>query len=177
MAQIVWFNQPTNHSGTVNFLYLDPDGAVGRFTLYVADGGGPYILGGPALSHDSEKFTDAALTLISLLPAEVHCFPPSSAATIRQAVKKNRAEIRDGSPLIDEDDWALRVYSQAYSTTQCCDLLLNDTTPTSAVVFVDHDEKGDTLLAAELARIYYDLPKARREELNLKPDWRHHWEG
>jgi len=177
MAQIVWFNQPTNHSGTVNFLFLNPDGEVGNFTLYVADGGGPYILGGPALSQDGEEFTDAGLTLISLLPAGFHFFPPSAAERIRQTVVENRAEITDDSPLVDEDDWATRVYSKAYRTTQCCELLLQGTTPASAIVFVGYDEHGDALLAAELARIYYGLSKVRREELDLKPDWRHHWEG
>ncbi|MFN8494707.1 MAG: hypothetical protein U0350_44305 [Caldilineaceae bacterium] len=176
MPQIIWFNQPTNHSGTVNFLFLDPDGAVGNFTLYVADGGGPYILGGPALSHDGEHFTEAALTLISLLPAGFHFFPPSSAETIRQAVGENRPKIRDNSPLVNRNDWSIRVYSKAYTTTQACDLLLNAGTPTAAIVFVDYDENGNALLAAELARTYYGLSKERRQELNLKPDWRHHWE-
>ena len=112
MPKLVWFNQPTNHSGTVNFLYLDPDGEVGQFTLYVADGGGPYILGGPALAHDYGKFTDAALTLISLLPAGFHFFPPSSEGHIRQAVQENRKTVTDSSARIDENDWGLRVHRE-----------------------------------------------------------------
>jgi hypothetical protein len=177
MPKLVWFNQPTNHSGTVNFLYLDPDGAVGHFTLYVADGGGPYILGGPALAHDYGEFTDAALTLVSLLPAGFHFFPPSSKERIQEVAQEKRDEITDDSSLLDEDDWSLSVYSKTYSTTQCCDLLLKGATPDAAIVCVDSDEDGEVLLASELARLYYGLAKERRAELKLGPDWRHHWEG
>jgi hypothetical protein len=57
MPQFVWFDQPTNHSGTVNFLFLAPDGQVGHFTLDAPDGGGPYLLGGPALRDFRGEFT------------------------------------------------------------------------------------------------------------------------
>lgn len=77
MAQIIWFNQPSNHSGTVNFLFLDPDGDIDNFRLYMADGGGPYLLGGPGLFDDQHGCTDAALTQISLLPT---C--PSTVSTL-----------------------------------------------------------------------------------------------
>lgn len=177
MAKLVWFNQPTNHSGTVNFLYLDPDGEVGHFSLYVADGGGPYILGGPALAHNYGTFTKAALTLISLLPAGFHFFPPASEEHFREAAQERRDELTDKSAFLDEDDWGLAVYSKTYTTTQCCDLLLKGGTPEAAIVFVDREEEGDMLLGAELARLYYGLSKERRTELKLGPDWRHHWEG
>lgn len=176
MPKLVWYNQPTNHSGTVNFLYLNPDGEVGQFTLYVADGGGPYILGGPALADEPGELTDAALTLISLLPAGFHFFPPSSEGRLRDVVQKSRKEITNSSSRLGKD-WSLRVYSKTYSTTQCCDLLLNHATPDTAVVFVDSNEQGDVLLAAELARLYYGLSKEQRQELKLGPDWNHHWEG
>ncbi len=177
MPTLVWFNQPTNHSGTVHFLYLDPDAQVGRFTLYVADGGGPYILGGPALADARGELSEAALTLISLLPAAIHIFPPSSERAIRRTITQHRATINDESPELDPDDWGLQVYSKAYTTTQCCELLLHATQPESAIVFLDRGADGDTQLAVALAQIYYGLSKARREELKLGPDWNHHWES
>jgi prepilin-type processing-associated H-X9-DG protein len=177
MPKLVWFNQPTNHSGTVNFLFLDPDGEVGRFTMYVADGGGPYILGGPALSDNwSGDFTDAARTLLSLLPAEIHIFPQSSGKRIRQAITKHRAEISDESSRLHEEEWGLLACSKAYTTTQCCDMLLQNAKPTSAIVFVDKEQDGDVLLAVELAKVYYGLPQRQRKKLKLGPDWEHHWD-
>ena len=169
-------NQPIT-SGTVNFLYLDPNGDVGSFTLYAADGGGPYILGGPALSINYGEFTEAAVTLMSLLPAGFYFFPPVSEERIREVVQEKHEEITDDSACLDDEYWNLFVNSSGYSTTECCDLLLKGATPEAAIVFVDRDEEGDVLLAAELARLYYGLSKERRTELKLGPDWRHHWEG
>lgn len=71
-------------------------------------------------------------------------------------------------------------YSNKYSITSCCDLLLSDTAPKSAIVFIHRYQKGkagrharDVLLATELARIYYTLSKQQREELGLYADWIH----
>jgi prepilin-type processing-associated H-X9-DG protein len=176
MPRLVWFNRPTNHSGTVNFLFLDPDGQVGQFTMYVADGGGPYILGGPALRDFRGDWTAAAQTLISLLPAGIHIFPPTSAKSLRQTIAQRRAEISDESSYLDEEVGQLRVWSPSYSTTECCDLLLQQAQPTSPIVFVDAEQGGDVLLAVELAKLYYGLSKDQRKKRKLGPDWDHHWE-
>ena len=174
MAKLVWFNQPTNHSGWTNFFYLTPDGEVGKFRMYMADGGA-YILGGPVLS-DGYDFTDATQTLISLLPAGFHFFPDSSAEEIRQAISENRDDISDEDRVIYSNEPYVCATSASYSTTQCRDMLLNHTTPESAIVFVDVDQEGETLLLAELTRLYYGLPKEKREKLGLESDWDHEWQ-
>jgi hypothetical protein len=177
MPQLIWFNQPTNHSGAVNFLFLDPDGQIGHFTLDAPDGGGPYILGGPALRDDGGFFTEAAQTLISLLPAGIHIFPPTSKSRFLQAITKHRAKISDKSFQIHESEWFLQVCSQDYTTTECCDMLLQNAQPASAIAFVDEEQDGVMQLAVELALIYYRLPKEQRKKLKLGPDWRHSWDG
>jgi prepilin-type processing-associated H-X9-DG protein len=174
MPQFIWFNQPTNHSGTVNFLFLDPDGEIGQFTMYMADGGGPYILGGPELFDFRDDATVAALILISLMPAGIRIFPPKSEKAIRASLKKPSTKIREGSSPFDEDDWQFRVFSPSHTPQECREFLLKKTQPKSAVVFIDKDNQGDLLLALELARIYYRLPHEERKRLKLGPDWRHH---
>ncbi|MGB0386515.1 MAG: hypothetical protein ACPGWR_17035 [Ardenticatenaceae bacterium] len=147
MAKLIWFNQPTNHSGWINFFYLMPNGDVGKFDIYMADSGGCYLLGGPVLTHDGFEWMDSAMTLMSFLPAGFHFFPSSTADEIRQFVEKNRAIISDNSHTLDPDEsyYELNVYSNAYTTTQCCDMLLNNTTPESAVVFINRYESGHVL--------------------------------
>ena len=175
MAKLVWFNQPTNHSGWNYFFYLTPDGEVGEFRMYMADRSA-YILGGPALSH-GYGLTDAAKTLISLLPAGFHFFSRYSAQKIRQAILEDRDNISDNSRTIDTKECYISVYSKAHRTTECCDMLINHATPESAIVFVDDDDDdGEVLLVAELAHIYYGLSKELREELGLKSDWDHDWQ-
>ncbi|MGB0386514.1 MAG: hypothetical protein ACPGWR_17030 [Ardenticatenaceae bacterium] len=174
MAKLIWFNQPTNHSGWINFFYLAPDGDVGKFDIYMADSGGCYLLGGPLLTYDGFEWMDSAMTLMSFLPAGFHFFPKSSTKIIREVVEENRDHISDDDCAIESEEWYdIHVYSNAYSTTQSCDMLLNGTTPESPVVFMSRYEDGHVLLAAELARIYYGLSKEQREELGLKADWRH----
>jgi hypothetical protein len=80
-------------------------------------------------------------------------------------------------PQLNPEEWTLKVYSKAYTTTQCCDMLLQSTQPKSAIVFLDRGEGGALQLALALAQIYYGLPKTRREELKLGPDWAHHFVG
>jgi hypothetical protein len=176
MPQLIWFNPPTNHSGTVNFLFLNPDNEVGSFTLDAADGGGPYILGGPALYDYRGEITDAARTLISQMPRGIYFFPEGIEERVRQVIRKHENDISDGSSQICEEEWELQVYSHAYSTTQCCEALLRGTQPKAAIVCIDRGEDGEVLLAMELAKIYYGLSKAERTKLKLGPDWKHHWE-
>jgi hypothetical protein len=56
------------------------------------------------------------------------------------------------------------------------ELLTSGQQPEAAVVFVDEENEGELALAQELARIYFQLPKATREEHGLKHDWRAHWD-
>ena len=170
MAKLIWFNQPTNHSGWNYFFYFTPDGEVGEFRMYMA-ARGAYILGGPVLFREY-GLTDAAQTLISLLPAGFHFFSQFSAQEIRQAILEERDNISDKTRFIETKDCYISVYSKGRSTSECCDMLINHTTPESAIVFVEDDD-GEVLLAAELARIYYGLSKELREELELKSDWDH----
>jgi len=174
MAKLIWFNQPANHSGWDNIFYLTPDGEVESFGIYRADSGGCYLLGGPLLTYHGFSLLDAAYTLISFLDAGFHFFPESRADAIRQHIVENRKSISDDSPSLDPEEWwyGFNVYSNAYSTTQCCDMLLSNTTPSSAIIFIDREEDGHVLLATKLAHIYYKLPKEQREELGLKADWR-----
>lgn len=174
MAKLIWFNQPTNHSGWANFLYLTPDGDVEKFRIEMADPGS-YILGGPVLS-DGYHLTDAAQKLIWLLPAGIHFFPESSASDIRQEVVEKRDVVSDDSHSLDSESWShIHIYSKAYSTTQCCDMLLNNSTPSAPIVFIDRENEGDVLLVPALARVYYGLPKELRDELRLEADWDHQW--
>jgi hypothetical protein len=77
MPKLMWFNQPTNHSGTVNFLYLTPDGDVGQFGIYCSDGFGYYLMGGPSLFKDWGQPTEAGLRLLEFLGPVFHFFPRS----------------------------------------------------------------------------------------------------
>jgi len=175
MTKIIWFNQPTNHSGSANFLFLTPDNEIDHLSIYMADPVGPYILGGPALAHDYGYLTEAAITLISLLPAGFHFFPDKKAdilETVTQAWEESGGD-SNRNPKEYLYDWGLLACAKDYDAIQCCEMLRNDRTPDIPMVFVQWDEHGDLLLGAELARIYYNMSKEQREELGLKQDWRH----
>jgi len=174
MPKLIWFNQPTNHSATANFLYLTPDGDVGNFSIY-SDycGSSVFIMGGPVLFDDRQP-TDAALTLLPYLSAGFHFYPESSGGKIRQDAKENEEKVSDRNFVIDAN-WTIYAYSRDYTPTQCRDMLLSGSSPQSPIALVDIEENGEDILACELARIYFGLPKQKRDELGLKHDWERHW--
>ncbi|MEZ4713061.1 MAG: hypothetical protein R3A44_38080 [Caldilineaceae bacterium] len=179
MTKIIWLNQPTNHSGAVNFLFLTPDQEIGHLTIYMADPIGPYILGGPALGHYFGGLSEAALTLLSFLPAGFHFFPAKE-TDIRKTVNEAWDQTTDGSSGTLQEklaDWDIHVYAKHYDVVQCCEMLRNNSTPDAPIVFVDWQADGNLLLGVELARIYYNMSKEQREELGLKQDWRHYLEA
>jgi hypothetical protein len=169
MPKIIWFNQPTNHSGYLNLIYLTADRDVGMDRMYTDLANGCFIMGGPTLIEDGEA-TDAAHTLISFLGKGFHFFPQYSEKKIRQEVEENKEEVSDTyrTYAIFDD---VNVFSKDYSNTECVNMLLSGTTPESPIVFIDMSEDGDAILCRELARIYYGLSKEKREELGLKHDW------
>jgi len=114
--------------------------------------------------------------LISLLPAEIHIFPPASAQHFRQAITKHWEEIKDSSSRLHEDEWGLQVYSPNYTTKECCEMLLANVPPLSPMVFVDEKKNGMVLLGVALAQTYYQMPKDKRKKRKLGPDWSHHWQ-
>ena len=175
MSNLLILNQSEYHSDWASFFYLGPDSSVSVLHVYTDDRGGCYILGGPALTKDEFGLTDAALRLISCLDAGFYFFPKSSQDIIREAVQENQDQIDDSSAILNSD-WGhekISAYSNRYSVTECCDFLLSDMAPESAIVFIHRYQKGDVLLATELTRIYYALSKEQREELGLYADWIH----
>jgi len=175
MPKIVWFNQPTNHSGYLNLLYLTPDGDIGKERAYTDLITGYFIMGGPAIIEEYGEITEAGKTLISFLDKGFHFYPQSSEEKIRQEIEDKKDEIPDNLrnmyQLFDGRD----VLSKDYSISECLKMLLIGEEPESAIVFVDMSydvsEQGADILCHELARIYYALPKEKREELGLKQDW------
>jgi hypothetical protein len=161
MGTLIWLNSPTNHSGTVNFLYLSPDGEVGTLGMYMSDGGGIYLLGGPCLT-DGWRATNSMMKLISLLPAGFHFFPPSAEEKARRKIGAIQNEISDSSPMVDPKDSSLCVYSPNSRTTECCRMLLEGVLPDSPIAIVHRYAEGELELAIQLARIYYELPKSKR---------------
>lgn len=169
MPKIIWFNQPTNHSGYLNLIYLTADKDVDMDRMYTDLANGFFIMGGPTLIEDIEA-TDAAYTLMSFLGKGFHFFPQSSEGKIRQEVEKNKEEVSDSYRAYGIF-YDVNFFSKDYRNTECVNLLLSDTTPESPIVFVDTSEDGEDILCRELARIYYGLSKENREELGLKHDW------
>lgn len=175
MTTPFYLHQSKYHSNWAIFFYIGPDLDVGTLHVEMRDGGGCYLLGGPVLTKDEFGLTDAARSLISFLPAGFHFFPKASQEIICEVVRENRHQISDSSTILDSD-WGheyISAISNRYSISQCCDLLLSDMAPESAVVFIHRYQKGDVLLATELARIYYGLSKEQRERLGLCADWVH----
>jgi len=170
MPKIIWFNQPTNHSGYLNLIYLTADRDVGMDRMYTDLANGCFIMGGPALIEEYDEATDAAYTLMSFLGKGFHFFPQYSEEKIRQEVEKNKEEVSDTLRAYEIFN-DVNFFSKDYSNTECVNILLSGTTPESPIVFIDMSEDGDAILCRELARIYYGLPKEKREELELKHDW------
>jgi hypothetical protein len=174
MPKIIWFNQPTNHSGYLNLLYLTPEGDVGREKAYTDVMTGYFIMGGPAIIEEYDDVTEAGKILLSFLDRGFHFYPPSSEEEIRKEVEEKKdeipADLRRMYELFDE----LVVFSKDYSNAECLRMLVNGEEPASPIVFVDMadgGEEGLDILCQELARVYYHLPKEKREELGLKRDW------
>ena len=170
MPKIIWFNQPTNHSGYLNLIYLTADRDVGVERTYTDLINGFFIMGGPTLIEEYDEATDAAYTLMSFLSKGFHFFPQSSEEKIRQEVEEKKEEVSDTYRSYAVFDY-VTFFSKDYSNTECVNMLLSGTTPESPIVFIDMSEDGDAILCRELARTYYDLPKEKREELGLKHDW------
>ena len=178
MAKIIWYNQPTNHSATTNFLFLTPENEVGTLSIYMSNSTGPYILGGPALTDYDGNLTKAAKTLISCLPADFHFFSDNTdfLGAVDEAWRKAAQEGGDVSSERLEDYLSyegIRVYSKNYDTRQCCEMLRNNSTPETPITFVNWYRGGSLPLGTELAHVYYNMSTEKREELNLRMDWHH----